>query len=76
MITPDQCRAARALLRMSQEELADRTKLSAVTIRKFENRTSTLKEASVNLIGLTLETSGVEFIAENGGGPGVRLKLK
>ena len=73
MITPEQCRAARALLRMSQDDLAAKTKLSAVTIRKFENQTDSLREATINLIHLTLEAAGVEFIDENGGGPGVRL---
>ena len=74
MITPEQCRAARALLRMSQDDLAAKTKLSAVTIRKFENQTASLREATINLIELTLAAAGIEFIGENGGGPGVRLR--
>lgn len=72
MITPDQCRAARALLRMSQNDLAAMTKISAVTVRKFENQTGTLRDAMIHLIRLTLEAEGIEFISENGGGPGVR----
>ena len=59
---------------MSQEDLAAKTKLSAVTIRKFENQTASLREASINLIELTLAAAGIEFIDENGGGPGVRLR--
>ena len=74
MITPEQSRAARALLRMSQDDLAAKTKLSAVTIRKFENQTASLREATINLIELTLAAAGIEFIDENGGGPGVRLR--
>jgi transcriptional regulator with XRE-family HTH domain len=74
MITPEQCRAARALLRMSQDDLAAKTKISAVTVRKFENQTGTLRAAMIHLIRLTLEAEGVEFIDENGGGPGVRLR--
>lgn len=74
MITPDQCRAARALLRMSQDDLAAKTKISAVTVRKFENQTGTLRDSMVHLIKLTLEAEGIEFIDENGGGPGVRLR--
>tara|TARA_R110002073_G_scaffold234063_6_gene395384 strand:+ start:443 stop:670 length:228 start_codon:yes stop_codon:yes gene_type:complete len=74
MITPEQCRAARALLKMGQDELATRTDLSSVTIRKFENQTGPLKQATINLIQLTLEAAGIEFIPENGGGVGVRLK--
>ena len=57
MITPEQCRAARALLRMSQDDLAAKTKLSAVTIRKFENQTASLREATINLIELTRASS-------------------
>ena len=62
------------MLRMSQDDLAAKTKLSAVTIRKFENQTDKLRDATVNLIALTLETAGIEFIPSNGGGPGVRLR--
>lgn len=74
MITPEQCRAARALLRISQDELAAKMRISPVTVRKFENQTGKLREAMVNLIRLTLEAEGVLFIDENGGGPGVRLR--
>ena len=74
MITPEQCRAARALLRIGQDKLAEETGLSSVTIRKFENQTAPLRKATINLIGFTLEAAGVEFIPKNGGGPGVRLK--
>lgn len=73
MISPEQCRAARALLRMSQDALAAKAKVSPVTIRKFENQTGVLRDSMVNLIRLTLEAEGVQFINENGGGPGVRL---
>ena len=74
MITPDQCRAARALLRMSQDDLAAKTKISAVTVRKFENQTGKLRDSMIHLIRLTLESEGIDFIDENGGGPGVRLR--
>jgi len=74
MITPEQCRAARALLKISQDTLADKTDLSSFTIRKFENQTASLRKATINLIQLTLEAAGIEFIPENGGGPGLRLK--
>ena len=36
LITPDQIRAARALLRMDQEELARRANVSVVTVRRLE----------------------------------------
>jgi DNA-binding transcriptional regulator YiaG len=36
LITPDQIRAARALLRMDQEDLARRANVSVVTVRRLE----------------------------------------
>ena len=75
MITPEQCRAARALLKLSQKDLAGKTDLSSVTIRNFEGQKIPLRKATINLIKFTLEAAGVEFIPENGdAGAGVRLK--
>lgn len=59
---------------MSQDDLAAKTRISPATVRKFENQTGALREAMVKLIRLTLEAEGVQFIDENGGGPGVRLR--
>jgi transcriptional regulator with XRE-family HTH domain len=63
-ITPEQIRAARALLRMEQEELARRVKMSVVTVRRFEaegaaSRTSNSTRAEVQP---ALEQAGAEFI--------------
>jgi DNA-binding XRE family transcriptional regulator len=74
MITPEQCRAARALLGWSQRELAEKTKVSDVTIRKFELKKTHLKESTAQHFRLIFETNGVVLIDENGGGPGVRLE--
>ena len=73
MIDPRQCRAARALLDWTQDELAKRTGLSAVTVRSFE-RGGEMRGSNRNLIRMTLEAAGVQFIPENGGGAGVRLR--
>ena len=77
-ITGAQLRAARALLRWSAEELATRTKLGVATIRRAEAHDAplTTTAANSNAIRAALETAGIEFIPENGGGPGVRLKAK
>lgn len=72
MITPEQCRAARALLNWTQADLAERVSISAVSIRAFE-KGGEMRESNRKLIRLTLEQAGVAFIAENGGGAGVRL---
>lgn len=69
-----QIRAARALLGWSQDDLADAAGLSRPTIDRAE-RTKT-SDATIEAIRLALEKAGVEFIAENGAGPGVRLKRR
>ena len=73
MITPPQCRAARALLDWTQGRLAEETRLSAVTIRQFEAGRDA-RESNRRLLLLAFERAGIEFIPENGGGEGVRLK--
>lgn len=73
-MTPAQCRAARGLLSWNQDELAKAARVSVVTVRNFENEKSTPQRASLEVIRSALEAAGVDFIAENGGGPGVRLR--
>ena len=73
-ITPEQCRAARGLLAMSQVELATASKVSLRTIQNFETNQRRLIAANADMLRRTLEAAGVEFIAANGGGPGVRLR--
>ena len=73
MITPEQCRAARALLDWTQRELAARANLTDVTIREFERGKSRLKDSTAQLLRMVFENGGVAFIDANGGGPGVRL---
>jgi hypothetical protein len=75
-LTSDQIRAARALIRWSAEDLARSSSVGLTTIRRAE---LTIEETSLtaanNLaIRSALESAGVEFIDENGGGPGVRLR--
>lgn len=73
MIDASQCRAARALLDWTQGDLAKVTGLSAVTIRAFE-RGGEMRDSNRTLLRLSFEKAGVAFIAENGGGAGVRLR--
>ena len=78
-MTADQLRAARAMLRMDQSALAVASGLSVETIKRLEGMEGQLSEtrvATINAIRAALEKAGVEFIAENGGGAGVRLKKR
>ena len=71
-----QLRAARALLRWSALELAVASEVGVATIRRAEVVEGEIPVTNANDAALrrALEAAGVEFIDENGGGPGVRLK--
>ena len=73
-ITSAQCRGARALLNMTQPQLADASKLGLSTIVDFERGRRQVSDAAIAAMRTALERSGIEFIDENGGGAGVRLK--
>jgi hypothetical protein len=70
-----QIRAARALLRWSAEDLSSHSTVSLRTIRRAElaEPHTALTAANDLAVRRALEAAGVEFINENGGGPGVRL---
>ena len=74
MLTPAQCRAARGLIDWSQMDLAERAGVGIVTIRQLEAGNHEPRRATLDVVRRALEAAGVEFIAENGGGPGVRLR--
>jgi transcriptional regulator with XRE-family HTH domain len=72
-ITPEQSRAARALLDWSQEDLETRAQVAKKTIADFERGAQIPYKRTLNDIEATFGVAGVLFIAENGGGVGVRL---
>lgn len=74
MITAAQSRAARALIDWSQVQLAHSANLSESTVRDFEKGRRTPSINNLAAIQRALEEAGVQFIPENGGGAGVRLK--
>jgi transcriptional regulator with XRE-family HTH domain len=76
MITPSQCRAARGLLDWTQQELADAARIGVATVRLFEGDAAQSRQATLAVLRQAFELAGVEFIAENGGGPGVRLRKR
>jgi transcriptional regulator with XRE-family HTH domain len=71
-----QLRAARALLRWSALDLAKASKVGVATIRRVETLDGEIPVTSANeaAIRKALEAAGVEFIDENGGGVGVRMR--
>ncbi|BBF92212.1 helix-turn-helix domain-containing protein [Blastochloris tepida] len=73
-LKPEQSRAARGLLDWSQTQLASRSNLGESTIRDFEKGRRVPTANNLAAIRRALEEAGVEFIPENGGGPGVRLR--
>ena len=74
MITSAQCRAGRALLDWSQQQLANAARVGVVTVRQFEGGGSHPRNATLAVIKRALEEAGVIFVEENGEGPGVRLR--
>jgi transcriptional regulator with XRE-family HTH domain len=75
-MTSGQCRAARGLLDWTQQELADRAGVGVVTVRQLEAGTTEPRRATLEVIRRALSSGGIEFIDEDGGGPGVRLRKR
>ena len=77
-LTSAQIRAARALLRWSAEELARQSAVGVTTIRRAEltEHQTSMTMANNLAVRRALEDAGVEFIDENGGGAGVRLRKR
>ena len=73
-----QIRAARALVRWSAEDLSRQSFVSLRTIRRAElaDNYTALTAPNDLAIRSAFELAGVEFIDENGGGPGVRLRKR
>jgi predicted transcriptional regulator len=74
MVTPAQCRAARGLVDWSQQDLADHAGVGIVTVRQIEAGVSEPRRATLVVVKQAFEKAGIEFIDENGGGAGVRLR--
>jgi transcriptional regulator with XRE-family HTH domain len=75
LFSPSQIRAARALVGWSQTEVAAAAGLSIPTVKRAEaDGGIRVSEDAMAAIASALKKAGVDFIAENGGGPGVRLR--
>jgi transcriptional regulator with XRE-family HTH domain len=73
-ISPEQCRAARGLLGWSQADLSRASETATKTIADFERGAREPYARTLDDVRAAFERAGVEFIDENGGGPGLRLR--
>ncbi len=76
VITSEQLRAARQLIRMTAEALAKNSGVGVATIRRFElmSGVPSGNARTVEALQKTLENAGIEFIGTPDDKPGVRLK--
>ena len=77
MISTEQIRAARALLRWTAQNLADMSGVGVATIRRIElmDGVPSGQVRTIEALRGALEGAGVEFIGSPNDRPGVRLKL-
>jgi transcriptional regulator with XRE-family HTH domain len=77
-LTSELVRAARALLRWEQRDLEAASSVSLPTIKRLESKPGAMAAHTSTIVALrkALESAGIEFIDENGGGPGVRLRKR
>ncbi len=76
-ITPAQIRAARAMLDWSMVDLAEAARVSVSTIKRFESGDrQPVSDGTVARMQDAAETKGVRFLADDGKGPGVRLRRR
>ena len=71
---PAQVRAGRGLLGWSRDQLVAASGVPKRTLVRFEDEEVSPRLPTLTAIRTALEAAGVEFIEENGGGPGVRLR--
>ena len=75
-VTPNQLRAARALVRWSMQDLSEHSGVPSDTINGFESRGAQSKPETLAKLMKALKSAGIEFIEpDEKGGPGVRLKI-
>jgi DNA-binding XRE family transcriptional regulator len=77
-LTPRLCRAARALLGFNQSDLSSASGVSKSTIGAFETKSENARLATMNNRALVeaFASAGLTFVAENGGGAGLRFAKK
>ena len=73
-MTPAKCRAARALLGITQSELARAAKLGLSTVVDFEKERRLVSDEAVKAMQIALQRAGIEFMDGNGAGEGLLLR--
>jgi transcriptional regulator with XRE-family HTH domain len=74
-ISVEQLRAARGLLGWSQSKLAHEAGLLLPTVKRVETaKGANVSEEARYQLQRALESAGIQFIEENGGGAGVRFR--
>lgn len=74
MIQPNEIKAARALIKLKQSELAELAGISLQTLKNIERGASDPRVSTLDLIKNTLESEGVEFLGDKE--IGVKLKSR
>jgi hypothetical protein len=75
-LTGPQIRAGRALVRWRAQDLARESAVGIATIKRAELAVGVTSMTVANDLAVrrALEAAGIDFIDENGGGAGVRLR--
>ncbi len=76
MITAQQIRGGRAMLRWSAKKLSEMSGVSLPTVQRMEGERGPLRSSAGNVLKIkqALEDAGVIFIDADEEGPGIRLK--
>jgi hypothetical protein len=77
MMTGMQMRAARAMTRWTMDQLAERTKVPVDRIRRAEacDGEALLSPMDAEAIKWAFERAGLQFLDDNGHGPGLRVRI-
>ncbi len=76
MLAPEQCRAARAWLDITQQDLADRAGIGLSTLRAFEAGQRGLIRANMDALRRAIEGAGIRLVFEGGRATGIALDAR
>jgi transcriptional regulator with XRE-family HTH domain len=75
-LSPEQCRAARALLDWQQRDLSEKSKVSRKSILEFERGRTVPWARTIDDLREAFEAAGIEFLDEEPGGRGIGLRMR